>query len=402
MKVLFLHSQCENGGISRIIFAICDLLKKNGSEGKFAFSRGFIPMEHKEDCFMFGKKIDILTHVLMTRIFDKHGYGSKNATKSLIKLINSYQPDIIHINNIHGYYLNMEIFFEYLKKIRKPIVWTLHDCWPITGHCSHFEYKECDKWKYKCEECENISTYPKSWIVDNSYNNFEIKKRLYHGLENLTLVTPARWLQNMIKNSILADKKCVVINNGIDLNAFDYIPSSLKKDYGFDNKRLYLAVASVWTDNKGYSDLFKLVKKIDKDNEQIVVIGVNKKQNIELQNHGIFAILHTKSIFELACWYSTADVFINPTYEDTFPTVNIEALACGTPVVTYKTGGSSEIIDESCGLVVEKGNINSLYIAAKKIESSRKACRKRALKFDQNERFLEYIELYKTILRKEK
>lgn len=401
MKVLFLHSQCENGGISRIVFSICDLLKQNDSEGKFAFSRGFIPAEHKDECFMFGKKSEIARHVMLTRLFDKHAYGSKQATKELFEWIDSYQPDIIHINNVHGYYLNMRMFFNYLIRTNIPVVWTLHDCWAITGHCSHFEYAKCDKWKVKCEKCQHISTYPKSILFDNSCKNYEEKKKIYEGMKNITIVTPSVWLKDLVNQSILSDKKCIVINNGIDLESFHYITSDLKEEKGFNNKKIFLAVASVWTAKKGYDDLIKLAKKIDKSKEQIVVVGVNETQKNELQKHGIFAVTHTKSVSELASWYSIADVFINLTYEDTFPTVNIESLACGTPVVTYKTGGSPEIIDDECGAVVEKGNVDLLYTAAKQIDSSREACRKRALKFDRNERFLEYINLYKTILKGE-
>ena len=220
-------------------------------------------------------------------------------------------------------------------------------------------------------------------------------------MKNITIVTPSVWLKDLVNQSILSDKKCIVINNGIDLESFHYITSDLKEEKGFNNKKIFLAVASVWTAKKGYDDLIKLAKKIDKSKEQIVVVGVNETQKNELQKHGIFAVTHTKSVSELASWYSIADVFINLTYEDTFPTVNIESLACGTPVVTYKTGGSPEIIDDECGAVVEKGNVDLLYTAAKQIDSSREACRKRALKFDRNERFLEYINLYKTILKGE-
>lgn len=402
MKVLFLHSQCENGGISRIIFSICDLLKKDGSEGKFAFSRGFIPDNHKDICYMFGNKSEIATHVLLTRLFDRHATGSSKATKELIKFINSYQPDIIHINNIHGYYLNFKLLFDYLKLINIPIVWTLHDCWAFTGHCSHFEYAKCDKWKTNCNQCAYISEYPKSIIFDNSNKNYQEKKNMYEQMNNIVIVTPSLWLKKHVEQSILSDKECIVINNGIDLNIFRYTESSLKKNSKFNNKTIYLAVASVWTQKKGFNDLIEFSKMIDKNTEQLIVVGVNKKQEKKLKKVGIFPITHTKDVFELVKWYSLADVFINPTYEDTFPTVNIESLACGTPVVTYKTGGSPEIIDSNCGVVVKKGRVDLLYKAANMIKSNPYDCRKRALKYDQNERFMEYIDLYKKILEKEK
>lgn len=258
MKVLFLHSQCENGGISRIVFSICDLLKQNNSEGKFLFSRGFIPEEHKNECVMFGSKSEIASHVLLTRVFDRHAHGSKKATKELIKWIDEYQPDIVHVNNVHGYYLNMKMFFEYMISKKIPIVWTLHDCWAITGHCSHFEFAKCDKWKVQCGNCQHIDTYPKSIFFDNSFKNFTEKKNIYKKLKNITIVTPSLWLKNLVKQSILGDKKCIVINNGIDLNTFDYTESNLRIEKGFENKRIYLAVASVWTAKKGYDDLIKL------------------------------------------------------------------------------------------------------------------------------------------------
>ena len=401
MKVMFIHSQCENGGISRIVFSICDLLKEQGSEGMFAFSRGFVPEGKQQVCHMFGNKYEIYLHMLASRLFDSHGLWSKQATKELITYIEKYEPDIIHLNNVHGYYLDIIEFFAYLKSKNIPIVWTMHDCWAVTGHCSHFEYYNCEKWKYGCKNCEHRDVYPKSWFISKAERNYREKKRSFEGLNRVQIVVPSEWLYGIIKESYLKNYPCTVINNGINLNVFNVKNSIPELATELNDKRIILAVASVWTSGKGYKDIIKLSGMIDKKEFALVVVGVTEKQKEELKHFGVYSILHTKNVDELAEWYSIASVFINPTYEDTFPTVNIEALACGTPVVTYRTGGSPEIITTHCGIVVEKGNIYQLHEAVTKIEKKPVECRRVAERYDANKKFKEYIRLYEDLVHKE-
>lgn len=398
MKVAFIHSQCENGGISRIVFSICGLLEKEGNTGKFAFGRGFIP-EGKEDCcYKFGNKLGIYYHVLLSRLFDMHGKGSIYDTRKLLKWIEQEKPDIIHMNNVHGYYLNLNLFFSYLNEKKIPVVWTLHDCWNMTGHCSHFIEAGCEKWKTGCEKCPQISVYPSSWYVDRSKKNYIEKKLLFESLENVTFVVPSKWLLGIACASFLKDKNIRVINNGIDIEKFKITNSDVKQKYQIENKKVVLAVASVWTAKKGLNDIIKLSEIIDKSRYEIVMIGVTSTQSEELEKKGIKCILHTKNVEELCEWYSTADVFINPTYEDTYPTVNLEAIACGTPVITYRTGGSVEVIEPDTGLIVDVGDVNGLNKAICKVVKNTEACRKKAEEFDYNLKFAEYISLYNEIL----
>ena len=401
MKVLFIHSQCENGGISRIVFSICDLLKTQGSDGRFVFSRGFIPEDKQDICCMFGNKYEVAWHMLMSRLFDSHCLHSKGATKELISYIEQYNPDIIHLNNIHGYYLNIEIFFTYLKRKRIPVVWTMHDCWAVTGHCSHFEYYDCNRWMDGCSKCKHKDVYPTSWLFCKAERNYQRKQELFTGLDKLHIVVPSNWLFKIIGKSFLKEFPCKVINNGINLKAFRERGIIPKFDVNLNGKEIILAVASVWTKRKGYKDIIQLSQIIDSNKYAIVVIGVTQSQKEELSNYGIYSVLHTKNVEELADWYSYARVFVNPTYEDTFPTVNIESLACGTPVITYNTGGSPEMLTSQCGCIIEKGNVKQLYEAIKSMVKNPVECRNIAENYDSDMKFKEYLSLYHELIYKE-
>lgn len=399
MKVLQINSVCGIGSTGRIVLDIHQILNERGYNSYIAYGR-----RKSKDCkntIRIGNNLDIYKHVALTRIFDRHGFGSKNATIKFIEKVEELNPDIIHLHNIHGYYINIEILFNYLKKANKPVVWTLHDCWAFTGHCAHFDYVGCEKWKIGCESCPQKNKYPKSIIIDNSKFNYLRKKELFTGIENMTIVTPSKWLSNLVKKSFLKEYEVKVIHNGIDLNIFTPKNKNIfRKKYNLENKFVILGVASIWEERKGLKYFFELSKLIDK-NDVIVLVGLNNNQLKKLPSN-IIGINRTNSIKELAEIYSAADVFVNPTLEDNFPTVNLEALACGTPVITFDTGGSPESIDDKTGIVVEKGNIDKLIeainqIKKKKIDPS--SCIKRAKIFDKEHRFNEYIELYKSVVK---
>lgn len=400
MKVLLLHSQCAEGGISRIAFSICDLLEKRGDKGVYAFSRGYVPKGRQSSCFQFGSKMGVYSHVLASRLFDSSGLHSLFSTKKLLRYIEKYEPDIIHLNNIHGYYLNYQVLFDELSRINIPIVWTLHDCWAFTGHCVHFEDVGCNKWKVGCGCCPQKTEYPKSVFLDRSKENYVRKQKALGLVDNLTICVPSNWLKDKVERSFLSGRKCIVINNGINLDAFT--PRAALSSVGgadISGKRVAIAVASVWTAKKGYSDLAAIAKGLAESGCVLMVVGLTGAQKKELESLGnIIGIEHTSSIDELASLYSTADVFVNPTYEDTFPTVNIEALACGTPVVTYRTGGSPEIIDSECGLVVDVGDVSALVKSALMIKKDIEFCRNRARLFAQEDRFADYLAIYDSLL----
>lgn len=339
-------------------------------------------------------------HAIKSLLFDSHGLGSKDATKKLVEKIKEIKPDIIHLHNIHGYYLNYKILFEYLATIDTPIVWTLHDCWTMTGHCAYFDAAGCEKWKTGCHKCPLKGEYPKSMLLDRSARNYNLKKKLFTSLKNATIVPVSQWLGEITKRSLLGTHSIQVINNGIDINTFkpaEYTTPNIKKN------KIILGVASIWEERKGLKDFIKL-RNILPENYIIILVGLSKKQ-IECLPKGIVGVSRTNSSEELARYYSTAHVYVNPTYEDNFPTTNLEALGCGTPVITYRTGGSPEAVTPETGIVVDKGNIAELVNAIETICSKGKepyttACRERAVSlYNKDDRFNEYLELYDSLLK---
>lgn len=394
MKVLLINVTCGSGSTGRICTDLATSLDNAGHEVKIAYGRNSVPNQYEKYSIRIGSNAGIQLHALKARLFDSAGLGSEYGTKSFIKWVEDWNPDVIHLHNIHGYYINYPLLFNYLNSTDIPVIWTLHDCWAITGHCSHFEYYKCEKWKTGCCNCEFKNVYPKSWLLSNSERNYQLKKDLFCNNSNMQVVVPSKWLFNVLKDSFLNIFPISVINNGINIEEFNVSDNSLKINPKLKNKKIILAVASVWTARKGYDDIIKLSKMINHEEYSIAVIGVSNIQKEELERFGIIAIQHTENKEELINWYSNADVFINPTYEDTFPTVNIEALACGTPVVTYRTGGSPEILTSECGKVVDKGNIESLYKAICTINRNPAACRAVAEKYDAKVMIQNYLNLY--------
>lgn len=337
-RILFINSVC-NGSTGTICKNLYKAAEEAGHTCCIAYGRGDAPDGF--NTIKIGNQLDIYLHVLKARLFDASGFGSKKATKNLIKQIEEFKPDVIHLHNIHGYYINIEILFNYLKKhpeIKK--IWTLHDCWTFTGHCSHYTYRKCNKWQTCCDgDCPNKKEYPKSWF-SNIKSNFNKKKEIFCGVENMILITPSEWLKNEVEKSYLKDYPIEVINNGVDTNLFKPTPSNIKQQYGIEDKKVILGVSSVWNKMKGLDTFIELSKELD-NQYQIVLIGLNKKQ-IEQLPTNIIGISRTENVQELVKWYSAAALFFNPTLEDTYPTTNLEAIACGTPVITFNTGGSPE------------------------------------------------------------
>jgi putative colanic acid biosynthesis glycosyltransferase len=381
-------------GIGKI--AIC-----NGWDSYIAYGRHKRTSDSK--LIKIGTDWDVKKHVLKTRLLDKHGFGSYNPTKKLIKEIETVKPDIIHLLNIHGYYLNIEVLFKYLQKKDIPVIWTLFDCWAFTGHCTYFDTIGCEKWKNFCFNCPQKSEYPTSWFIDNSKANFSRKRKLFNSIKNMRLVVHSQWLQKLVKQSFLKETPIHVIHNGIDLNTFQY---SEKRNFinkrNLNNYKIILGVASEWHQRKGLNDFIELSSLIDKET-RILLIGLSQRQIKSLPDN-IIGIERTDSVEELAELYSSATVFVNPTWEDNFPTTNLEALACGTPVITYNTGGSPETISYCTGIIVEKGNIKGLINSINEVFSKGKifyhqACINRAEQlFNRDDRFHDYITLFDTVL----
>lgn len=398
MKILQINVTEGVGSTGRIVSGIQNVLENESEECLVAYGR---ETNKSLNNIKIGNKKDIYLHVLKTRVFDRHGFGSKNSTKKLIKQIKGINPDIIHLQNIHGYFVNIEILFNFIKSIDIPVIWSLHDCWSFTGHCSHFEYVDCDRWKTGCHNCPEKNSYPKSVFLDNSKKNYIDKKRLFTGIKNLTIIVGSKWIDNLIKQSFLKDYNTVLIPTGIDLDMFKPTKSNFREKYNIENKYIILGVASIWSERKGIEYFKKLSYNLNSD-EIIILVGIKEKQKKGLPKN-IIAIDKTNSIKELAEIYTAANVFVNPTLEDTFPTTNIEAQACGTPVITFNTGGSPESIVQGTGFVVEQENLEELIEKIQLIktigkENLYKNCIENSKKYNMKHKYIEHYELYKDLI----
>lgn len=344
----------------------------------------------------FGNPIDIVIHVLISRLLDMDGKGSYFVTKKLIRKIKKINPDVIHLHNIHGYYINIRLLFNYLSKNNIKVIWTLHDCWAFTGHCAYFDNINCNLWKYECHNCLQKKEYPKSIFIDRSRKNFNERKEIFNSLKqnNLIIVTPSIWLKKLVKQSFLSQYNVEVINNDIDTHIFRPTRSDFRFKNQLQNKKVILGVANVWDERKGLSIFKQLAKELD-EKYQIVLVGLNDKQINELPNN-IIGINKTKNQKELAGIYTTADVFFNPTSEDNYPTVNLEAQACGTPVITYNSGGSKETLFHPLSIGIDKKEQN-LNLIIEQISNKKNKIENQFLKFNN---FDKYIDYYKNTVNK--
>lgn len=392
---LFQINECLNYSTGNISQSIGNSAISIGWDSWIAYSSREPAVPSFSHIIKVGGFLNPYIHYAENRLFDREGLSSRRATRELVKQIKAIKPDIVQLHNIHDHWLNYRILFEYLNSTDIKVVWTFHDCWAFTGHCFHFVTKDCQKWKIECHDCPLQREYPKT-LLDRSRKNFELKKRLFTSNPNLTIVGCSNWMADLVHMSFLKDKRIEVIHNGIDLNVFK--PSGSKPN---DGTFRVLAVSNVWNKEKGYYDILKLREYLPSDYE-IIIVGLAADQLKELPK-GIKGIQRTQNVQEMVELYSSSNVLINPTYADTFPTINIEALACGTPVITYNTGGSPEIIDEKTGIVVEQGNLEALTNAITSLREKpldSKECRKRAeTLFNKEERFKDYINLYEQLLK---
>jgi glycosyltransferase involved in cell wall biosynthesis len=329
---------------------------------------------------------------------DGHGFGSQSATRAFIRKLDSEKPALLHLHNLHGYYINIEILFDYIRHSGIPTLWTLHDCWSFTGHCSHFVRAGCGKWREQCERCPLTREYPANWGIDRSRHNYLRKKRAFTNLPNLRIAAPSRWLAGLVAQSYLSGAPLDVIPNGVDTGAFHPPEREMKH-----TRPLVLAVASQFDARKGYMDTLSVAQKLLPEAD-ITLVGLTKKQIAALPS-GIDGRAHIGDRSELVGLYQRADVLINTTYEDTYPTVNMEAIACGTPVVSYNTGGCAEQIAVGCGELVPVGDADGMAEAVRRVLARdrsivRNDCQTHSLNnFDRNEAMNSYIKLYTSMVK---
>lgn len=390
MKVVQINATCGLGSTGKICESVSDLLNKSEIANWIIYSTG-------NSVCSKGIKVDsdvyIKLQALYSRILGNYGFTSYWATKKIVRILDQLKPEIVHLHNLHSHNCNIGQLLDYLRKKRIKVFWTFHDCWTFTAYCPHFTMVECDKWKKECHNCPQLKKY--SWFFDRSKYLFNEKKKAFQGLD-LTIITPSQWLADLVKQSFLKDYPVKVINNGIDISIFKPTESDFRERYGLIDKKVVLGVAFGWGISKGLDVFIELARRLP-ENYRIVLVGTDDNVDKQLPAN-VISIHRTQNQKELAEIYTTVDVFVNPTREEVLGMVNIESLACGTPVVTFKTGGSPECIDESCGSVVPYGDVDAMEAEIRRVCEEnlyqKNACVNRAKKFDLNDRFKEYVNLY--------
>lgn len=387
-----------NTSTGRIMKEIGEMAIAAGWESYVAYSgaRDGEP-PHSSQLVPVGDKADLALHAAVTRLFDAHGLASKRGTRAFIRRLQEIDPDVIQIHNVHGYFLNYPMLAEYLQQSGKPVVWTVHDCWLYTGHCYYYSAAHCDKWRTGCGHCPQKRAFPASWLLDRSAANWRDKQRAFGGIQNLTIVPVSDWIRQEMASSFLADKSFRVIHNGIDLNTFRPDASE-----GKAAGTLILGVASIWLEEKGFGDLVALAQRLQPE-EKLVLVGRMTDEQRQRLPAGVQLIERTANIGRLASLYASATAFVNPTWQDNYPTVNLEAIACGTPVVTYRTGGSVESVTDGTGFVVEQGDVDGMLARVRELAAADRLataqrCRDYAEKhFRQEDCYQHYIQLYEDL-----
>lgn len=393
MRVLQINSVCGTGSTGKIAVDLYHMLVQSGNECCIAYGRGEAPQGVYS--YKIGSNADVILHGIKSRITDRHGFYSGKTTKIFLEWMKKYNPDVIHLHNLHGYYINIELLFEALKMMNKPVVWTLHDCWAFTGHCAHFDFCGCNKWKTVCDKCNQKKNYPTSILCDASFKNYMDKKRLFTSINNLQIITPSQWLADLVKQSFFKEFDVCVIPNGIDLAIFRPLHSKLKEMYGLNGKKIILGVANVWNERKGLNRFIKLSTVLN-SSYQIILIGLNKRQIKELP-YSIIGVVKTTDIDELVQWFSLADVYVNASVEETMGLTTVEALACGTPVIVYDRTAIPEAVNETCGVILQLGDGREIAMGIKRVEDkkcSREICRKRAFDFEKKQQYGQYLFKY--------
>lgn len=394
------YANCASTG--RLAEDLGDVALSAGWKSYIAFGREFRP-SHSE-LIRIGTKWDVYAHVLKTRLFDRHGFGSKRATEKLIKQIDEIKPDVIQFQNVHGYYLNLPVILSYIAEKDIPLIWSLHDCWPMTGHCSHFALIGCEKWKTLCQKCPLTHDYPNSWLIDSSKRNYLDKKEIIEAVPRLTIVSGSKWLADIARHSFFKNRDIRVIPDGIDTDIFSPKDNTyeLRKKYGLDGKFVIMASGTVWLPYKGLDDFAQLREQLS-DEYAIVLVGMQQK-DIDNLPKGLIGIPRTKTPEELASWYSMADCVMSLSRLESFGLTPVEGFACGTPAIVYNCTSTPELITPETGFVAEVGNIEDVKAKVEKLRKIGKThyskrCREIALdKYDRTVCFSEYLNLYKSLL----
>lgn len=400
MKVVQINSVFgEGGSTGRIARELHDYLAQCGHESYAAFGYTYAGAYFPNTLCM--NSIPALkVSILKTRMYPAHGFYNKRATKRLITWLDQIKPDVVHLHNLHGHYVNVEMLFTYLKERDIPVVWTLHDCWSFTGWCAYYDMANCMRWQTGCKDCPCKHDYPFTWFFDRSAQNYQRKKKVFTSLDKLELVCPSQWLADQVAASYLKEFPRSVINNGVDLGVFTPGESDLKHRLGIEGKAMVLALANEFSARKGVEHLVELSNRLD-DAHALVILGA--PHALQGASPSTIYLPRTNSAQELADVYRAADVFVNPTLADNLPTTNIEALACGTPVVTFNVGGSAEVVGDACGWIVERNDTEGFVRAVRDCGSADSAIRERCAgharaNYGNADCYRKYLGLYNEVL----
>lgn len=385
MKILHINSVCGVTGTGHIVTDLYDAAVARGFECMISYG------EHKyknapegRQTIEIGSLWDCQKHALLTRLCDMQGFGSRRATQIFLESVDNYKPDVIHLHNLHGYYMNIGLLFEFLKQRKVRVIWTLHDCWPFTGHCVHFKSVGCERWKEGCYDCPQTKEYPSSWWVDRSYKNYLKKKEIFSGVEDMTLLVPSHWMEKRVRQSFLQNYNIQVVYNGIDLSKFKPEHSDFRQKYGLENQYIVLGVANVWVERKGLKTFLELAEVLGKD-YSVVLVGLNAEQIAQLPQ-GVLGLPRTDNVIQLVQIYTAADVFVNPSREETFGLTVAEAMACGTWPIVYTDTACAEVVEQGVGQVV-CGGVQEL---------------KKAIEIHRSQVPMENIEKYAQVFSKER
>ena len=403
MNVAMVNVVSGNGGTGRICTDLAELLWAQGDTCTVFYGRGAVPERYSACSERVGNGMDVRLHAGIARLTDSAGRHSKAATRGMIRRMDALRPDVIHLHNLHGYYLDYGILFDYLKRAKVPVIWTLHDCWPFTGHCAHYDYRGCGRWLTGCFDCPAKKDYPSSLLLDRSRGNYRRKKNAFTGVPDLTAVAVSDWMREQAERSFLRGYRIVRIYNGVNREVFRPTPSDIRKRLGIEGKRLLLGLAAPWTERKGMDFFLGLAGKLRED-EVIVMAGL-EKEAISRLPRGILGLERIEDAQELARLYSAADIVLNPSWEESFGLVTAEALCCGTPVIVQNTTASAEMVDETCGRVIPRGDREALRGAVDEIIRQgirAEDCLRRADRFDRKVNGQQYLDLYRECAERKK
>lgn len=401
-RLLLINVALNWGSTGKIVEGIGKLALSNGWEVYVAHGARYRNASELKSIQVTSKCGEML-HYAESSLFDAQGLGSRCATKRLLKKLEEIKPDLVHIHNIHGCFLNYPLLFEYLREHHIPVVWTLHDCWSMTGHCTHFMRTDCQKWQTMCHQCPQKKTFPATYLLDRSKRNYALKKSLFTSMPLMHITTVSGWLKGVAESSYLNKYPIIFVPNGIKTDVLKPVDSDIRERYHLQDKKMLLAVAIGLDERKGLYDYVKLSGILPKQ-YQLVLVGLTDEERKSLPD-SIIAEKRTNGVKELAAYYSAADALLSLSYEETFGLTIVEAMACGTPAIVYDNTAQPELITDETGKVVPTGDIDSLIkaieeVCAKPKESYTEVCRKHAIQYDEALSYQKYLDIYKSVINK--